>query len=263
MRERRIALLGIPYDEQSSYRKGSAKAPGLIREAWLSPSTNLYSEDGTLVDGHLVEDFGDLEFGGGDFVETAEQRVDEILKRGYRPLILGGDHSITYPVIKAFANHERPTILQIDAHPDLYDSYEGNRLSHACPFARIMENGLAKKLVQVGIRAITAPQRPQVSRFNVEVHEMASLKDDLELDIAGPLYISLDIDALDPAFAPGISHREPGGLSTRQVIRIIQSVRGDLIGADIVEFNPEVDVSGITGSLCAKLLKEIAARMSR
>jgi arginase len=263
MAAKKIALLGVPYDEQSSYRRGASKAPGLIREAWFSRSTNLYSEDGTLVDLHLVEDLGDLDLSGGDVLNVVERRVGEVLGRGYRPIFLGGDHSITYPIMKGFAGHERPTILQIDAHPDLYDVYEGNRFSHACPFARILEDGLAKKLIQVGIRALTASQKPQVTRFEVEIHDMASWTDDLELDLSGPVYLSLDVDALDPAFAPGISHREPGGLSTRQVIRIIQSLTGDLVGADIVEFNPDMDVSGVTGMVCAKLLKEIAAKMSR
>jgi agmatinase len=264
MTGRKIALLGVPYDEQSSYRRGAAKAPPLIREAWFSPSANLYSEDGTLVDREFVEDLGDLEFPPGTKAfDTIERGADDTLARGYRPIFLGGDHSISYPIMKAFSRHHRPSILQIDAHPDIYDSYEGNRLSHACPFARIMQEGLAEKLVQVGVRTLTASQRAQAKKFDVEIHDMASFRDDLEMDVTGPLYVSLDIDALDPAFAPGISHREPGGLSTRQVINIIQSIRSDVVGADIVEFNPDADVSGMTGMVCAKLLKEIASRIGR
>lgn len=260
----KIGLLGVPYDEQSSYRRGAAKAPALIRQSWFSPSANLYSEDGTLVDRELVEDLGDLGFSAeANPFEVIERRVDEVLAGGYRPILLGGDHSITYPIMRAFSRHRRSTILQIDAHPDIYDTYEGNRLSHACPFARIMEERLAVRLVQVGIRTQTESQRAQAKRFSVEVHDMASFSDDLSLGIEGPLYISLDIDALDPAFAPGISHREPGGLSTRQLIRVIQSIPADIVGADIVEYNPDADVSGVTGMVCAKLLKEIAAKMAR
>ena len=152
-------------------------------------------------------------------------------------------------------------VLHFDAHPDIYDSYQGNRNSHASPFARIMEQGLVKRLVQVGIRTFTADQREQVKKFGVESIEMRNLTGNIELAFDGPVYISFDVDALDPAFAPGVSHREPGGMSTRQALDLIQRLRGKVVGADIVEFNPRMDPLHITGTVCAKLLKEIAARM--
>src|ERR1017187_4286495 len=99
--------------------------------------------------------------------------VGELIEAGKRPLSLGGDHSITYPIVKAFARrYPELTIFHFDAHPDLYDEFEGNRLSHACPFARIMEAGLAKRLVQMGIRTINRHQREQAQRFGVEVVEI-------------------------------------------------------------------------------------------
>jgi arginase family enzyme len=151
--------------------------------------------------------------------------------------------------------------LHFDAHPDLYDEFLGNRHSHASPFARIMEEGLAKRLVQVGIRTVNGHQREQAERFGVEFVEMRNWRDDLTLDFDSPVYISFDLDALDPAFAPGVSHREPGGLSTRQAIGVIQRLRAKVVGADIVEFNPRMDPAQITAVVCAKLLKEIAAKM--
>jgi len=185
-----------------------------------------------------------------------------LLNDGLTPICLGGDHSITYPIIRAFARKYQPlTILHFDAHPDIYDSFQGNRHSHASPFARIMEEKLVKRLVQVGIRTFNAHQREQVNKFGVEVIEMKNLREGLTLEFDAPLYISFDMDALDPAFAPGVSHREPGGLSTRQAIDIIQRVRGKVVGADIVEFNPRMDPLHVTGTVCAKLLKEIAAKM--
>jgi arginase family enzyme len=116
--------------------------------------------------------------------------------------------------------------LHIDAHGDLYDDFEGNKLSHACPFARIMEEKLAKRLLQIGIRTYNAHQREQVKRFNVEAIEMKDWKDGTTLKFNGPVYISLDLDALDPAFVPGVSHYEPGGFSTRQVLSVIQNLKG-------------------------------------
>jgi len=264
MRGHTISLLGIPYDLQSSYRRGAAHAPEMIRRAWFSPSSNLYSEDGTLVDRELVNDLGDMDFQDEkNAFARIEEEAGDIVRDGSRVVFLGGDHSITYPIIKAFSKRRKLNILQVDAHPDLYDVFEGNRLSHACPFARIMEENLAKRLVQVGVRTMTAHHREQAERFEVEVHDMISWRDDIELKIPGPLYVSLDVDSIDPAFAPGVSHREPGGLSTRQVIRLIQSIKSEIVGADIVEYNPSADIPGMTDMVCAKLLKELAAKLSR
>ncbi len=261
----KIALLGVPYDEQSSFARGSAKAPPLIRAAWHSGSTNKCSEDLTMVDDSLVWDAGDIAFPSGqDPFPHIEREVSALLGKGLRPICLGGDHSVTYPVVRAVAGRHRSlSILHFDAHPDLYEDYEGNRLSHACPFARIMEEGLAERLVQVGIRSMTRHQRDQADRFGVEMVEMRDWRDDLSFSFSGAVYLSFDMDSLDPAFAPGVSHRQPGGLSTRQAIRVIQSFEGSLVGADIVEYNPDLDVPGMTDAVCAKLLKEVAARMAR
>jgi agmatinase len=195
-------------------------------------------------------------------INAIGQSISSLLSRGLRPLSLGGDHAITYPIIKAFARkYPKLSILHFDAHPDLYDEFQGNRYSHACPFARIMEEGLVKRLVQVGIRTINGHQREQVERFGVEVIEMKDWRDNLHLVFDSPVYISFDLDGLDPAFAPGVSHREPGGLSMRQAIDLIHRVNAPVVGADIVEFNPRMDLSGVTAMVCAKLIKEIAAKM--
>jgi agmatinase len=191
-----------------------------------------------------------------------ENSVHTLIADGLAPISLGGDHSITHPIVRAFAQKYKDlSVLHFDAHPDLYDHYQGNRNSHASPFARIMEQKLVKRLVQVGIRTFTAHQREQMQKFGVESIEMRDLSSSLQLEFDSPVYISFDIDALDSAFAPGVSHREPGGLSTRQAIDLIQRLKGKVVGADIVEFNPRMDPLHITGTVCAKLLKEIAARM--
>ena len=163
-------------------------------------------------------------------------------------MLLGGDHSITFPIVKAVApRYPELTIFHFDAHPDLYDEFEGNRLSHACPFARIMEAGLAKRLVQIGIRTINRHQREQAQRFGVEVVEMRGLPAYEKLTAAGPVYITFDMDVLDPAFAPGVSHREPGGMSVREAIAHLHAIGGEIVGADLVEFNPVQDVGGSDG----------------
>jgi arginase len=260
----KLAVIGIRYDENSSFTKGAADAPPQIRAALRSDAWNLMSENGTDLSGDSTFfDAGDIEpVPGSDMNSLIENSVHTLIADGLSPISLGGDHSITHPIVRAFARKYRDlSVLHFDAHPDIYDSYQGNRNSHASPFARIMEQKLVKRLVQVGIRTFTADQREQVRRFGVESVEMRNLTPGLQLEFDGPVYISFDVDALDPAFAPGVSHREPGGLSTRQAIDLIQRLKGQVVGADIVEFNPRMDPLHITGTVCAKIMKEIAARM--
>jgi arginase len=179
-----------------------------------------------------------------------------------RPVCLGGDHSITLAIVRAFGKRVPGlTILHFDAHPDLYDELEGNRLSHACPFARIMEEGAAKRLIQIGIRTANGHQCEQAKKFGVEMIEMRNLPALGRMKVDGPIYISFDMDVLDPAFAPGISHREPGGMSTREALAHIHAITGEIAGADIMEFNPAQDTTQITATVAAKLLKEILGKM--
>ena len=258
-----VSLLGIPFDENSSYLRGAAQAPPRIVEALYCDSSNLWTENGTDLQGKL-RDLGSVALPSGTPAAFAaiESAVSDQLRQQAPLLVLGGDHSITYPVIKAFAAKFRDLeIVHFDAHPDLYDELGGNRFSHACPFARILEEKLARRLVQAGIRTMNAHQRDQAQRFGVEVLEMKDSGSWPRLAFERPVYLSFDLDVLDPAFAPGISHWEPGGLSVREAIHALQSLRGRIVGADLVEYNPERDVSGRTAMVCAKLVKEIAARM--
>jgi agmatinase len=197
-----------------------------------------------------------------DAAGEIERAIRVLMDAGGLPLAIGGDHAVTYPVVRAVgARHPGLTILHIDAHPDLYDEFEGNCLSHACPFARIMEAGLAARLVQVGIRAMNGHQQEQARRFGVEVIDMRAWSAGVRPVLVGPIYVSIDLDGLDPAFAPGVSHREPGGLSGRDVIGFVHALPSPPVGADIVEFNPSQDAAGVTAHVAAKLLKEIAGRM--
>ena len=260
----RIGLIGFRYDENSSFIRGAADAPPLIREAFHSEGSTLWSESGiNLGQTDTFFDAGDIfPEKTNDMMTTIESSITNLLSDDLCPVSLGGDHSITYPIIRALSKrHPGLTILHFDAHPDLYDDFQGNRYSHASPFARIMEEGLVKRLVQVGVRALNQHQREQATRFGVEMHEMKDWRDDLALTFATPVYISVDIDGLDPAYAPGVSHPEPGGLSTRQVINLIHQVDQRIVGADIVEFNPRMDVNNLTAVVCAKILKELSARI--
>ncbi len=256
------ALLGIPFDGYSSYLRGAGDAPAKIREALGCDAANSWSETGVDLRTGVYEDAGDLAFSEKDAFAAIEAGVGALLERGKRPVVLGGDHSITYPVVKALARrYPELTIFHFDAHPDLYEEFEGNRLSHACPFARIMEAGLAKRLVQVGIRTMNRHQREQAERYGVDFVGMRSLPAFEKLKAAGPVYITFDMDVLDPAFAPGVSHREPGGMSVREAIAHLHAIQGEIVGADLVEFNPVQDVAGVTATVAAKIVKEILGKM--
>jgi arginase len=266
-------LLGICFDGQSSYLRGAADGPPNIREAFHCAASNDWTETAVDLSAHGIYDdagdlvfpnleAGDLEFRGEDAFAPIEKAIGELLDQGKRPVSLGGDHSITFPVVKAFAKkYSELTIFHFDAHSDLYDEFEGNRFSHACPFARIMEAGLAKRLVQVGIRTMTGHLREQAQKFGVEVIEMSALPALDRLRSNAPVYVTFDMDVLDPAFAPGVSHREPGGMSVREALAHLHSIQGEIVGADIVEYNPVQDVAGVTATVAAKVLKEILGKM--
>jgi agmatinase len=267
MTEKRIGiptLVGIPFDGQSSYLRGAGDAPPKIREAMHCDASNQWTELGVdLGAAGAFDDSGDLALSEKDAFEVIESGIGKLLDEGRRPISLGGDHSITFPIVKAFARrYPELTIFHFDAHPDLYDQFEGNRLSHACPFARIMESGLARRMVQVGIRTATQHQREQAKRFGVEVVEMRGLPAYGKLKAVGPIYLSFDMDVLDPAFAPGVSHREPGGMSVREAISYLHAIEGDIVGADVVEYNPVCESDGMTATVAAKIVKEILGKMT-
>ncbi len=260
-----IAILGIPYDEKSCYLRGAAKGPQAIRAASTSKAINAWTELGVnLEEDGIMVDLGDVNV-SGDY-KTVSSRIEKkvlgVLEKDAVPIILGGDHSISFPVVKALAKKFSPLdILHFDAHPDLYEELYGDRYSHGCPFTRIMEEGLAQNLVQVGIRAATGEHRERAAQYGVRMVEMKDIQENLSLEFSNPLYISFDMDALDPSAAPGVSHHEPGGLSTRQAIRILQALKAEIVGLDVVEVNAERDASGITASAAVKIVREMAGKI--
>ena len=257
-----IALIGVAYDEKSSFLRGPAEGPAAIRRALASDSSNSWTEDG-IDTSALLEDCGDLRGFAADSIAEIETFVARSVAEFRQVIVLGGDHSISFPSVAAVARERGPmTIVHFDAHPDLYDEFEGDRYSHACPFARIMEGGHARRLIQVGIRTANAHQREQAARFKVETFEARKWRGELPT-IEGPVYVSVDLDVLDPAFAPGVSHHEPGGLTTRELLAGIQSIKAPIIAADVVELNPTRDINDVTAMVAAKVVKELAAAMQR
>lgn len=167
----KIIIQGIKFDEKSSYQQGPKLAPVLIREALNCGSANMFAENLISITNSTIEDKGDFEI----FEYFDIEKITEThLNLNAKVFTLGGDHSITFPIIKAHSKkYPKLDILQIDAHSDLYDNYEGDYYSHACPFARIMENGFANRLVQVGIRTLNPHQAEQAEKFNVSIRIMS------------------------------------------------------------------------------------------
>lgn len=259
-----IHLLGLPTDQNSSFERGAALGPAAIRAALWSDRGNLSSESGLEIGSDIeLVDHGDLPLTDSDCAADdamIANAVAGILARGGIPLALGGDHAVTYPLVSAVAAHHGPlNILHFDAHPDLYDDFEGNPRSHASPFARILEGGHAKRLVQLGIRTLNRHCRAQADRFGVEIIPMADFAPAQVPVLDGPLYISIDLDGIDPSEAPGVAHPEPGGLTVREVLAVLARQNGRIVGADIVELNPKNDRNAVTATLAAKLLKQLAS----
>ncbi|KAJ8748980.1 hypothetical protein K2173_013419 [Erythroxylum novogranatense] len=276
-------LLGVPLGHNSSFLQGPAFAPPRIREAIWCGSTNSTTEEGKILDDpRVLTDVGDVPVQEIRDCGVEDDRLMKVISDSVklvmeedplRPLVLGGDHSISFPVVRAVSEKlgGPVDILHLDAHPDIYHSFEGNKYSHASSFARIMEGGYARRLLQVGLRSITKEGREQGKKFGVEQYEMRTFSRDrhhlenlkLGEGVKG-VYVSIDVDCLDPAFAPGVSHIEAGGLSFRDVLNILHNLQGDIVAADVVEFNPQRDtVDGMTAMVAAKLVREVTAKMSR
>ncbi|MFM9838536.1 MAG: agmatinase [Cyclobacteriaceae bacterium] len=263
-----VTVLGIPFDANSSFLKGPALAPDRIRLMEKEGSANLFSELGREIkNGVAYTDKGDL-----SFETTNPEKAFSIIKNAIaseltssnKILSFGGDHSVSYPIIDAFSEkYKNLNVLHIDAHSDLYDNFDNNLYSHASPFARLLEKRKLDSLTQVGIRCATAHLREQAKKYNARVVEMKDFNFDFIQHLKAPLYISLDIDSLDPAFAPGVSHHEPGGFTTRQLIQIIHQIPVSIVGADIVEYNPIRDIHNMTAMVCYKLMKELIHKMNQ
>ena len=258
------AFLGIADDTQSSFLRGCAEAPQRIRSAYDGRSFNATTESGIDLKAS-VTDLGDLEPGTTWEVSAREysKKTEEILREGLTPFVAGGDHAVTVPVLSAFEVLRRPIhVIQIDAHPDLYPAFEGNPDSHACVAARLMEMDHVASLTQLGIRTLNDEQRRQVERYpgRLRIFEARELEGALpqltHIEREAAVYVTIDMDGFDPAFAPGVSHPVPGGLSARQVLSFLQRGQWTLVGMDVVEVNPSRDVQDQTSILAARLLHE-------
>lgn len=288
----RVGLFGIPYDTSAGLgRPGSRYAPARIREA-LSWNFNrvrdggLYDVEARRIvrfDDFAFVDYGDIFVSGHDHLATLDRARDlmrQLLDSNTFPIVLGGDHSVSLPLLQAFHDHyDGPLgIIQLDAHLDLVDENpKQGRYSGSSQIRRALEMGRfqAGNLVQVGVRGFNYPdQYEYVERMGIqqitamEVHAMggrAAAQRALELASAGGarVFFTLDVDCLDPAFAPGAGADEPGGLTSAQVVEFVRAITAQVDALDIVEVNPMADRENVTSSLAAHLVfTAITARLA-
>ncbi len=262
-----IVILGVPYDEMSTYRKGAALAPQAVREASSSHSVNPCTEEGhSLAEATHMVDRGDIVLPDGPEAVAAEiqKAVAKIIAAGAKPILIGGDGSITPPAAQALAEARgKIDILYIDAHLDLHEAYEGNPFSHGSGAYRMLSSIEFGRFVQLGIRMPAKGHLEMARERGIEVITAFHLVSPEDLQFENPLYLTIDMTCLDPAFAPGVGNPSPGGLSTRELLDILKSISGEIAAADVVELVPQYDLSQITTSAAVRLVMEIAGLMAR
>ena len=268
-------FVGVPLDVGTSNRSGSRFGPRQIRaESAMIRPYNMATRAAPY-DSLSVADVGDVAINTFDLkksVDIIEQAYDEILTHDCRPLTLGGDHTIVLPILRAMHKKHGPVgVVHVDAHADVNDTMFGEKIAHGTPFRRVVEEGLVDphRVVQIGLRATGYAAEdfdwPRQQGFRVVQAEecwhksLVPLMEEVRAQIGGgPVYVSFDIDGIDPAFAPGTGTPEIGGLTGIQGIEILRGCRGlEIVGGDLVEVSPPYDSSGNTALLGANLLYEM------
>ena len=272
--ELEIALMGVPFDGGTTYRPGPRFGPRHVRaqSAIIRPwnpvlKVNPFAK-------HRVADFGDLSVNPLSIEDTfrrIEQGIASLLDAGVRCVCVGGDHSISLPILRAVAKKHGPVcLIQFDAHNDLWDEYFGSKYSHGTPFRRAFEEGLLQDggVLQVGLRGqvygeddfdfARAHRVGMVTAEEFHKKGMAPVQRHLKAFRRKPVYVTLDIDSVDPAFAPGTGTPQVGGFTSAQIIELVRALPGlDIVGCDLVEVSPPFDTGELTSLLAANLLFEL------
>ncbi len=264
-------FVGAPLDATSSYRTGYKFAPTKIRDASMNLETYLMSMGLDVFEKLNVSDLGDLimipsdmDGSGGRITETVKKiKTDRKI-----PIVLGGEHTITYFSLKAFKD---VFVIHLDAHRDLRNEYMGYSLGHATVMRRALDTLPPENLVQLGVRSCSKEEAEFAEEARIEAYNSEELKENLEniaKEVAGKavdkkVYLSIDLDVLDPAFAPGVATPEPGGISTMELMKLIRIFGGlDLVGCDIVELVPPHD-DGTTAFAAARVAYEILGTIAK
>src|SRR5947199_2796072 len=272
--ELEVALIGVPFDGGTTYRSGPRFGPRHVREqsAIIRPwnpvlQVNPFAK-------HRTADFGDLPVNPLSIEDTfrrIEKGVAPLLDAQVRCVCVGGDHSVRLPLLRAVARqHGTVSLVQFDAHNDLWDEYFGSKYSHGTPFRRAFEEGLLEdgRVLQVGLRGQVYGERDfdfarehrvkMVTAEELQSQGMAMVRKQLRAFRGKAVYVTLDIDVVDPAYAPGTGTPQVGGLTSMQILELVRALRGlQIVGCDLVEVSPPYDTGEITSLLAANLLFEL------
>jgi len=258
-----VALLGVPFDGTSSFRPGARFGPGAIREG--SHSLETY---GPFLDRDLrgldYVDLGDTEVAPGAaerMVDQVTERVGEVLSEGMKPVVLGGEHTVTLGVLRALADHYPDlALLQLDAHADFRDEYLGERLCHATVMRRVLDYLPTERLFRLGVRSGTREELVGSGLelplgFEGGMRDVEGLVRSLPSD--APLYVTLDLDVFDPSLVPGVGNPEPYGLTYREFIQLVRGLSWhNLVGFDVMELAPQYDPTGVSSVVAASAVRE-------
>ena len=260
-------VFGVPFDATHSYKPGCRFGPDVIRDAFNNIEI-FHPQFGIDLETANIEHLGNTTHtvSPAEMIEMVKKITTELVSRKRQLFILGGEHSITYGTYMSFPKNTGYVVF--DAHYDLRDEYANTKYSHAAYLRRIVEERGSDNILHVGARAFVKEELEFLKENNIKTISDRQVREgqgpELLKNFASSydsLYASFDLDVLDPAFAPGVSHHEPGGLTTRQVIEIIQNINVPVIGADIVELNPRRDLNNMTAMVAYKLLKELVSKM--
>ena len=266
------SIVGAPFDSTSSYRSGQRFAPAAIREASINIEGNGYAIDG-FIDDVPLRDEGDIVVSHGNVHETLTRIakvITEILEDNATPVVIGGEHTVTLGVLRGIAaSGRKPCIISLDAHFDLRDDYLGERYSHACWLRRALEE-MGVRAVVVGVRAFDKEELVYAENSGLVTYipswvikslglRAALLRIKSALSPCSKVYLTIDMDFLDPAYAPGVGNPEPGGLDIQEGLQLASELAKSfsIIGVDVVEVTPNYDPSGITSIAAAKIMQQV------
>jgi agmatinase len=261
----RVGLFGVPYDGTTSFRPGTRFGPAAIREVsqgleTYCPQLDLDLEDLAYADLGAV----DIPFGAPEpVVNAVQQATTAVLDLGLSPLMLGGEHSISSGAVAAVANqHPDLVLVQLDAHADLREEWLGARHSHACAMRRCLEVLPSGDLLQLAIRSGTRDEFHELHSSGRRMDDVQALRDAMAPWTGRPIYLTVDLDWFDPAVLPGTGTPEPGGFLWRDFAAVVDVLRGHrLVAADVVELAPQLDSSGVSSVLAAKVTRSLILLM--
>ena len=268
----KVSLLGVPYDGTSCFRPGSRFGPSAIREDSYGIETYCPQLDLDLEDINYA-DLGSLDVPIGNtklIIDYVQEATDILIKNNLKPIIIGGEHSITSGVIRSIiTDYPDLIMIQLDAHADLRDEWLGNKFSHACTMKRCLEILPSKKIFQIGIRSGTKLEFIEMKSTKRFIpHDVGEHAKYLEKALEGfkeiPIYLTFDLDWFDPSVLPGTGTPEPGGYLWRDFAAIVEVLKShNLIGADVVELSPKLDNSGISSILAAKVIRSLIMLLNK